>query len=135
MVSKGMEIYIKDTYNGHIHKLGSNCHDSLYVNDEGHIDYLNLQCCEGTRFGGYIFCDRNGNDLRDWVEDYNYLGIGKSIGYSQESYEKALEDITKLVNENKLFYKNEDVSSLVKDYITSLIRKLKDGEEDGNTPN
>lgn len=134
MVSK-MEIYIKDTYNGYIHKLGSNCHDSLYVNDEGHIDYLNLQCCEGTRYGSYIFCDKNGNDLKDWVEDYNYLAIGKSIGYSQESYEEALEDITKLVNENKLFYKNENISNLVKDYITSLISKLKDGKKDDNTPN
>lgn len=129
-----MEIYVKDTYNGHIHKLGRNCHDSLYVNDEGHIDYLNLQCCEGTRYGSYIFCDKNGNDLRDWVEDYNYLGIGKSIGYSQESYEEALKDITKLVNENKLFYKSEDISSLVKNYIISLISKLKD-DKDGNTSN
>ena len=130
-----MEIYVKDTYNGHIHKLGSNCHDSLYVNDEGHIDYLNLQCCEGTRYGSYIFCDKNGNDLRDWVEDYNYLAIGKSIGYSRDSYEEALEDIAELVQKNKLSYKNEDISNLVKDYIISLISKLKDGKEDDNTSN
>lgn len=130
-----MEIYVKDTYDGRIHKLGSSRHDSLYVNDEGHIDYLNLQCCEGTRYGNYIFCDENGNDLKDWVEDYNYLAIGKSIGYSRESYNDALEDVAKLVQENKLSYKNEDISNLVMDYITSLISKLKDGKEDGNTPN
>lgn len=97
-----MEIYVKNTYDGHIHKLGTNCHDSLYVNSEGHIDYMNLQCCEGTRFGSYIFCDEQGNDLKDWTEDYNYIAIGNSITHSKESYDKAIDDLsTKFISEIK----------------------------------
>ena len=89
-----MEIYVKNTYNGNVHKLGTDCHDSLYINSEGHIDYMNLQCCEGTQFGSYVFCDEQGHELKDWVEDYNYIGIGSSIVYSKESYDKAINDLS-----------------------------------------
>lgn len=43
-------IKVKDNYNGTEHILGTNSHDSLYIDAEtGGIHYLNLQCCAGTR--------------------------------------------------------------------------------------
>ncbi len=41
-------IKIKD--GNHAHVVGTNSHDVLYVDEEtGGIQYLNLQCCEGTK--------------------------------------------------------------------------------------
>ena len=40
-------IKVKDRATGYVHIVGTNCHDSLEIVN-GHLDYLNLQCCEGT---------------------------------------------------------------------------------------
>ncbi|HBI73636.1 MAG TPA: hypothetical protein DEG06_05130 [Lachnospiraceae bacterium] len=41
---------IKINDNGHIHVVGTNSHDVLFVDQNtGGIQYLNLQCMEGTR--------------------------------------------------------------------------------------
>lgn len=41
-------IKVKD--GDHIHTVGTNSHDVLYVDEHtGGIQYLNLQCCEGTK--------------------------------------------------------------------------------------
>lgn len=51
------------------HIVGTNSHDSLYIDDEsGGIQYLNLQCCEGTK----KFDDHHGS----------FLFIGEDNGYS-----------------------------------------------------
>jgi hypothetical protein len=41
---------IKINDNGHVHIVGTNSHDTLFVDENtGGIQYLNLQCMEGTR--------------------------------------------------------------------------------------
>jgi hypothetical protein len=41
---------IKINDNGHVHIVGTNSHDVLYVDEKtGGIQYLNLQCSEGTK--------------------------------------------------------------------------------------
>lgn len=88
-----MELYIKNNYTGKVHQIGTDQHDSLYVDSNGAIQYLNLQVGEGTQFStrreGYSFCDKNGKDLRDWEEEYNYVGIGASILFSLDTFRQT----------------------------------------------
>lgn len=50
------DLYIKDNENnGQIHKIGTDRHDSLYVDETGKVQYTNLQNGDGSRYGGYEF--------------------------------------------------------------------------------
>ena len=40
---KIVKLYIKDNVTGEIHEYGTNPHDSLVLNEDGSIHYLNLQ--------------------------------------------------------------------------------------------
>lgn len=47
MISRFCTLFIKDKYTGWIHKVGTNPHDSLYVDEKGTIHYCNLQNGDG----------------------------------------------------------------------------------------
>ena len=40
---KAVLIYVKDKETGYIHIVGTNQHDRLYLDDDGNIQYMNLQ--------------------------------------------------------------------------------------------
>lgn len=50
---------IKDLQTGDVHEYGTNCHDSLYVSQDGRtLTYYNLQNGDGSGVGEYRFvCD------------------------------------------------------------------------------
>ena len=49
-------IRVKDSATGHIHIVGTNSHDTLYIDDStGGIQYRNLQKSEATGGGDYEF--------------------------------------------------------------------------------
>ena len=66
-----VQLYIKDNVDGTIHEYGSNRHDSLLLRDDGSIVYQNLQNGDGSEYGSYQFCDRDGSDPRgdNWNGD------------------------------------------------------------------
>lgn len=41
-------IRVKDKQGNYTHILGTDSHDTLHINEEGSLDYLNLQGCDGT---------------------------------------------------------------------------------------
>lgn len=89
-----MNIYVKNNLNGIIYRVGDDRHDSLIIED-GKLSYYNLQCGEGTRFGGYSFCDKNGNTNfeNDCYDNYYPINL--------DSVEKKfLNKIEKLENKN-----------------------------------
>ncbi len=54
-------MYIKDLTSGKVREYGTNQHDALTISDDGRcLYYEHLQCCEGSRFGSYRFCDKDG---------------------------------------------------------------------------
>ena len=74
-----LRLYVKDNTNGEVHEYGTNQHDSLIVQEDGSLHYLNFQSCTGTCHPeeGYSFCLKNGQ-LPPWgaVEDMeNYIDI------------------------------------------------------------
>ena len=49
-------ILIKDKCSLKVHRLGTNVHDSWFIDDEGNFQYHNLQNGDGTGIdGGYVF--------------------------------------------------------------------------------
>lgn len=67
-----MKLFVKDNTTGKVHEVGTNVHDSLWLNDDGSIHYYNMQIGEGTYANGFSFCDENGNvpsfDDIDFIE-------------------------------------------------------------------
>lgn len=54
-------MYIKDLETGKIRRYGTNPHDSLVISNDGRtLAYYNLQNGDGSRYGGYVFCDEEG---------------------------------------------------------------------------
>lgn len=78
-----VKLYLKDNLSGDIREYGKDPHDSLVLQEDGSIHYLNLHCCAGTKFPeeGYSFCLEDGSDPREdvaWKEyaEGPYLDIG-----------------------------------------------------------
>lgn len=60
-------MYIKDNVTGTARLYGTNCHDSLKISEDGkYLTYYNLQCGEGSKYGGFSFVvDENGTLPKD----------------------------------------------------------------------
>lgn len=57
-------VYDKDLKD--VHAVGTNQHDRLYLDEDGHIQYANLQNGEGTKFGTYKFVfDKKYHDAKN----------------------------------------------------------------------
>lgn len=59
-----VNIWVKYTFNGNIHQVGTDVHDSLELCD-GAVHYVNMQCMEGTYGGAYEFVEAP--DIDDYV--------------------------------------------------------------------
>lgn len=47
------DLYVLDKHNGQIHRVGDNCHDSIWVDDGGIVHYQNLQNGDGCSGNGH----------------------------------------------------------------------------------
>lgn len=48
-------IRVTDSSDGTTHIVGTNKHDRLYLDEEGRIQYINIQCMAGTASSEYFF--------------------------------------------------------------------------------
>ena len=61
-----VNIWVKDNCTGIVHQVGTDPHDSLdSLDGKGVVQYVNMQCMEGTMGGGYSFVESP--DLDDYV--------------------------------------------------------------------
>ena len=51
-----LNIWVKDNCTGIVHQVGTDPHDSLECYN-GVVQYVNMQCMEGTMGGGYSFVE------------------------------------------------------------------------------
>lgn len=85
-------MYIKDLETGKVRPYGTNPHDSLVISDDGRtLSYYNLQNGDGSRYGGYVFCDEEGKTPEeiDVHIEYGaaiYFNIG---GWNDEGGDKS----------------------------------------------
>lgn len=74
------DLFIKDNYSGNIHRIGDNCHDSLYVDSEGTVHYYNLQNGDGCKDHSTILQTlKEKYPDRDWGERANEYVCGYSF--------------------------------------------------------
>lgn len=59
-----VNIWVKDNSTGYVHQVGTDPHDRLECWN-GVVEYVNMQCMEGTMGGAYSFVDPP--DLDDYV--------------------------------------------------------------------
>ena len=75
---KAVLIYVKDKETGYIHIVGTDQHDRLYLDDDGNIQYMNLQN-GGTTEGDYEFVldeqGHNHNKLTFTKEEQEKYGL------------------------------------------------------------
>ena len=105
-------IRVMDVASGNIHIVGADPHDRLYLDENGQIQYENIQCICGTRYGEYRFVsDDEGHepvknkitaeDVGDelWVnltdEDLYGLEMVEPIDYAKGAYEKTIRYLNK----------------------------------------
>lgn len=81
---KAVLIYVKDKETGYIHIVGTNQHDRLYLDDDGKIQYMNLQN-GGTTEGDYEFVldeqGHNQNNLTFTKEEQEKYGLSNMDDY------------------------------------------------------
>ena len=92
-------MYIKDLMTGEVRLYGTNHHDALEVSSDGRtLSYENLQNGEGSRYGDYRFCDKDGKtpeedeDLIKHGADA-YFNIGGFFPHEDEDLEKIKSEI------------------------------------------
>ena len=74
------DLFIKDNYSGNIHRIGDNCHDSLYVDSEGTVHYYNLQNGDGCKdHSAKLQTLKEKYPDRDWGERANEFVCGYSF--------------------------------------------------------
>lgn len=77
-------IYVRDKQTGYIHIVGTDQHDRLYLDDNGNIQYMNLQNC-GTTEGDYEFVldeqGHNQNNLTYTKEEQEKYGLSNIDDY------------------------------------------------------
>ena len=77
-------IYVRDKQTGYIHIVGTDQHDRLYLDDNGNIQYMNLQNC-GTTEGDYEFVldeqGHNQNNLTFTKEEQEKYGLSNMDDY------------------------------------------------------
>lgn len=81
---KAILIYVRDKQTGYIHIVGTDQHDRLYLDDNGNIQYMNLQNC-GTTEGDYEFVldeqGHNQNNLTYTKEEQEKYGLSNMDDY------------------------------------------------------
>lgn len=81
---KAVLIYVKDKETGYIHIVGTDQHDRLYLDDNGNIQYMNLQN-GGTTEGDYEFVldeqGHNQNNLTFTEEEQATYGLSNMGDY------------------------------------------------------
>lgn len=81
---KAILIYVKDKETGYIHIVGTDQHDRLYLNDDGNIQYMNLQN-GGTTEEDYEFVldeqGHNQNNLTFTKEEQEKCGLSNMDDY------------------------------------------------------
>lgn len=77
-------IYVRDKQTGYIHIVGTDQHDRLYLDDNGNIQYMNLQNC-GTTECDYEFVldeqEHNQNNLTFTKEEQEKYGLSNMDDY------------------------------------------------------
>lgn len=85
-----IDLYIRDKYSGHIHKIGDSPHDCLMVDDEGTVHYHNLQNGDGCT--GYKSVNREtisdryphkdwGRRANEYTSGYEFVPNTDEYGY------------------------------------------------------
>lgn len=98
---KAILIYVKDKETGYIHIVGTDQHDRLYLDDDGNIQYMNLQN-GGTTEGNYEYefvLDEEGhnqNNLTFTEEEQATYGLSNIDDYfNSMDLEMYMDSVTK----------------------------------------
>lgn len=94
-----VNIWVKDNCTGNVHQVGTDPHDSLECWN-GVVEYVNMQCMEGTMGGGFSFVEPP--DMDDYVSvtpdvlrvnrEYLHKDILKMLEEHPEIFDEDEED-------------------------------------------
>ena len=99
-------IWVTDNTTQTTHAVGTDPHDRLYLDEKGHLQYVNIQCMEGTEYGGYSFAadDEGHNPVTnrfseeeccpDLTDDEIYeMPMVNPLDYAKSRYEAKIFDL------------------------------------------
>lgn len=102
--------------------LGSDSHDTYILGKDGGLHYYNLQCSEGTEYGGYEFVvEKDPDDYMDCFETANFLELmdmdAKRLNIlDEDDYIKLKEELAKVFIK-ALDKKDQEFEELIKEII------------------
>ena len=69
-------IRVRDKISGKVHDVGSDEYDRLYLDEDGHIQYISLRTLKGTKDGAYYFVADGYHHptFTPIVKDYDWRG-------------------------------------------------------------
>lgn len=109
-------IKVKDGNYEHI--VGTNSHDVLYVDEEsGGIQYLNMQCCEGTKkYSGrqsINFVGKNDESAMEPSRRIEFVSIEEMIEIAIKNMEEGTESRKRLHESTKQYLKAKGICAKV----------------------
>lgn len=131
---KAILIYVRDKQTGYIHIVGTDQHDRLYLDDNGNIQYMNLQNCGTTECDYEFVLDEQGhnqNNLTYTKEEQEKYGLSNMDDYFDsidlETYmdlesKKRIQELTEInmrlvqksKGEIKMWIRSQDLYTLIK---------------------
>lgn len=105
--------------------LGSNSHDTYILGKDGGLHYYNLQCSEGTEYGGYEFVvEKDPDDYMDCFETVNFFELmdmdAKRLNILDDGEYVRLKEELAEVFEKALDKKDQEfeelIQQIIKDY-------------------
>lgn len=92
-----VNIWVKDNCTGYVHQVGTDPHDSLECWN-GVVEYVNMQCMEGTMGGGYSFVDPPDLD--------GYVSVTPDVLKVNREY--LHKDILKILEEHPEYFEEKE---------------------------
>ena len=83
-------IKVHDTQTGRTHIVGTNSHDTLYIDDKGTIQYYNLQNGEGTK-GDYQFVGEPSGEYGPGLFDIEFVSVEDLLEIAKKDDRKKAE--------------------------------------------
>ena len=121
-------IRVRDKVSGKVHDVGSDEYDRLYLDEDGHIQYMDMKTMKGTKDGRYFFATELANPIFHPSVDHDkrpFWDVYRIIQYDPMEYARdeligRIDDLQSELSEyeDELEHAQDTIEDLERRYCT-----------------